>query len=151
MATPPKWSDGPFVSAPITQSLRLRFGQGKQARFTIRCSDPADLERRCTVLRELAASLVASSRRPEESEVILRTLAGMSETAVFAAKYPDQVRLKKSAPEDIRRLRVINKVLGPIPVHLITLADVERAMAQLPKTTRVRGPDDTTLSPSSGS
>lgn len=54
-------------------------------------------------------------------------------TGELAAKYPDHVKLKRTADKDAQRLVELNKTIGARPVKSFTLADAELAMAALPK------------------
>jgi integrase len=48
-------------------------------------------------------------------------------------RYPDQVKLKRTADDDHQRLSdYVYPVIGPKPINLVTLDDCERVMARLP-------------------
>jgi len=63
--------------------VRIRIGQGKQGRFTIKVSDEPEAERRACILRDVARGLMRSKRRAVENEVILRELAGATDRKGF--------------------------------------------------------------------
>jgi len=85
--------------------LRLRFGEGKQGRFTIKVDDEAEAERRAKLLRELSAALMRSKRRSVEIGVILRTLAETTDDKAFRSTL-DVVQASLARPAKQRERKV---------------------------------------------
>ncbi len=96
-------TDAPTIEpCPAGHRVRLRYGAGKQARFTVPVTDRDAALARAAQLRELAAELVASGVPAAHARDALETAAGAATARDFAA-------VVKVARVEARRLQERSK------------------------------------------
>jgi integrase len=84
------------------------------------------------VIGELVAgdSQHKASAKPSSGETF-QTFSERWTNGELARKWPDYVKAKKSAADDINRFERLYKTIGDVPLDRFALADAERAMAAL--------------------
>src|SRR5690606_34029584 len=57
----------------------------------------------------------APRRKAQPGALTFRDLAEEWTSGKLARKYPDYIRTKRSAPQDVRRFAILNKTIGDVP------------------------------------
>lgn len=85
----------------------------------------ADVERRCASCRKATPA--------QTTEVTFRELGERWTSGELSERYPDHVKVKRTADKDRGLLERLYATIGPVPLSTFTLEDAERAMAAVPK------------------
>lgn len=99
-------------------------------------------EREFTALAGLAGelaggkSVVKPMKAKGPTSATFRSLGEQWVSGELHRKWPDHVKIKRSAATDEGRLDALYKTIGDVQLVEFTLADAERAMAALPETVR---------------
>lgn len=87
-------------------------------------------------IREVMAAVELLCSRETEPSDTFRAIGEAWTSGDLNRRYPDHVRLKRSAENDRLRLGVLYPTIGTVPVTRFTINDADRAMASLPDTAR---------------
>ncbi len=76
--------------------------------------------------------LIAAYNAPTRGGITFAEVAHLWTSGELAARYPDQVKRKRSVKSDVERFGRLNQTVGKVPIADFTLDDAERAMRALP-------------------
>ena len=87
-------------------------------------------------VEDIARQEAAKHAPKPKSHATFRDLGEMWTSGELARRYPDHVKVKRSAIDDKSRLAKLNETIGDVPISQFTKADAKRALAALPPALR---------------
>lgn len=131
-------------AAALRRALQLRdlaellaqSGNAVRSKLIMKDAEQATNERDFAHAVKIAEEMCKASnrvqRRTGSAPVTFRQLGEMWTKGELHTKWPDHVKVKRSAGDDKGRLEWLYARIGKIPLSSFTLEDAERAMAELP-------------------
>jgi hypothetical protein len=97
-------------------------------------ADAKDYETAVKLAEGLCAGRLTKKKPTVDATMTIRVVASQWTSGALHRRYPDQIKLKRTAEDDVIRFeKYINPVIGDRPVGAVTLDDCEAVMRCSPR------------------